>query len=65
MQYEVMAQPESGKDLRPRNIKQCPDCGSVDTRVSRRQGLLTKVMKPFRIVRYKCKTCGRRFYSGV
>ena len=41
----------------------CPECCSTETRPSRKKGVLISVMKLFHFTRYKCMTCGNRFYG--
>ena len=40
----------------------CPDCGSHETRSSRKKGLVVKIFKFFKFARFKGLTCGKRFY---
>lgn len=59
---EQVREKESSGDLGRR--VPCPDCGSYDTRPSRKTGLFVMLLKKFRFIRYKCRTCQKRFFSA-
>jgi predicted RNA-binding Zn-ribbon protein involved in translation (DUF1610 family) len=42
----------------------CPECGSVETRQSRKKGFVVMVLRAFKFTRFKCTTCGNRFYAA-
>jgi len=40
----------------------CPECGWTDLRRSMPKGFLDALMRIVRLVPYRCRSCGLRFY---
>jgi rubredoxin len=59
---ELLDQPRTERSRLVQGRK-CPECGSTDIRLSRRSGLLITLAKVINMSRFKCRTCGHRFFG--
>ena len=45
--------------------RSCPGCGWMDVRRSMPRGIFDYLVCKLRIVPYRCRTCGQRFYGRL
>jgi hypothetical protein len=46
-------------------VRPCPSCGNGKTRRSHRRGAAEWIISVFRILPYRCITCGHRFFALI